>query len=87
MQDVTNAIKLSIDTDLSEASFESAAEILAGLPYEKPTILIASSKNAVIAGRIAAKTNIGVIIMPANLIGDDGWMVCGGHSAVYSTGA
>ena len=84
--DVTRFIKLSIDSDLSECSFEAAIGYLDSHPLnERPRVLICSQRDSVLAGRMAEKHGCSVIILPG--IHDDYWALCGDYTMIYSPGA
>ena len=84
--DITQFVRLSPDSDLSECSFEYAIERLADFPLsEVAKILICSQRDSVLAGRMAEKHGCSVIILPG--IDDDYWALCGDYTVVYTMGS
>jgi hypothetical protein len=84
--DVIRSSRISIPSDLSETAFEDAIIQLKAKAGEKsPKFLITGEINAVLAGRLAQKYGLNVVILPG--INRDYWAVTGEYACIWSPGA
>ena len=82
--DIYCFLKTQFDCDLSEASFEDACEKLGS---DKPKQLICTADSGVIAGRLAERAGLQVIVLPNDIMPNDAWVLMGDYKSVFSKGA